>query len=125
MEMEVLMMKYRTRIYYTEEQKALMWDRWQLGDSLHEIARLFDRHHLKNIQSKVRFAAKRLVWSRVSAFARTFVMLYRNWMMRHRRSHRGTTSCFSRLVAASGRLQPLDLWILSVCFTPEAATGLE
>jgi len=39
------MMKYRTRIYYTEEQKALMWDRWQMGDSLHEIARLFDRHH--------------------------------------------------------------------------------
>jgi IS30 family transposase len=37
--------KYRTRIYYTEEQKALMWDRWQAGDSLHEIARLFDRHH--------------------------------------------------------------------------------
>jgi hypothetical protein len=22
-------MKYRTRIYYTEEQKAVMWDRWQ------------------------------------------------------------------------------------------------
>lgn len=38
-------MKYRTRIYYTEEQKALMWDRWQKGDSLHAIAGLFDRHH--------------------------------------------------------------------------------
>jgi len=24
-------MKYRTRIYYTEEQKALMWDRRQKG----------------------------------------------------------------------------------------------
>jgi len=22
-----------------------MWDRWQAGDSLHEIARLFDRSH--------------------------------------------------------------------------------
>jgi len=22
-------MKYRTRIYYSEEQKSLMWDRWQ------------------------------------------------------------------------------------------------
>ena len=22
-----------------------MWDRWQKGDSLHEIARLFNRHH--------------------------------------------------------------------------------
>ena len=38
-------MKYRKRTYYTEEQKALMWDRWQEGDSIHDIARLFDRYH--------------------------------------------------------------------------------
>jgi hypothetical protein len=38
-------MKYRPRIYYTEEQKALMWDRWQKGDSLQAIAELFDRSH--------------------------------------------------------------------------------
>ena len=38
-------MKYRQRIYYTETDKALMWDRWQNGDSLHAIARLFDRSH--------------------------------------------------------------------------------
>ena len=38
-------MKYRTRINYTEPQKSLMWDRWQKGDSLHDIARLFDRGH--------------------------------------------------------------------------------
>ena len=38
-------MKYRPRIYYTEEQKTVMWDRWQKGDSLHAIARLFDRSH--------------------------------------------------------------------------------
>ena len=38
-------MKYRSRIYYTETDKALMWDRWQKGDSLHSIARLFDRSH--------------------------------------------------------------------------------
>ncbi len=38
-------MKYRTRIYYTEEQKTLMWDRWQKGESLSSIARLFDRRH--------------------------------------------------------------------------------
>ena len=25
-------MKYRKRIYYTEEQKSLMWDRWQKGE---------------------------------------------------------------------------------------------
>jgi len=38
-------MKQRPRIYYTEEQKALMWDRWQKGESLGSIARLFDRYH--------------------------------------------------------------------------------
>lgn len=38
-------MKYRTRTNYSESQKALMWDRWQKGDSLHQIARLFDRYH--------------------------------------------------------------------------------
>ena len=38
-------MNYRPRIYYTEAQRALMWDRWQKGDSMHEIARLFDRSH--------------------------------------------------------------------------------
>jgi IS30 family transposase len=41
----MLQMKYRKRIYYTEADKALMWDRWQQGDSLHQIARLFDRPH--------------------------------------------------------------------------------
>ena len=38
-------MKYRARICYTEGQKAQMWDRWQQGESLHQIARLFDRRH--------------------------------------------------------------------------------
>ncbi len=38
-------MKQRPRIYYTETDKALMWDRWQKGDSLHAITRLFDRSH--------------------------------------------------------------------------------
>lgn len=38
-------MKRRARIRYTDSQKALMWDRWQKGESLHQIAKLFDRHH--------------------------------------------------------------------------------
>jgi IS30 family transposase len=41
----MLQMEYRPRIYYTEAQKALMWDRWQKGDSLESIARLFERRH--------------------------------------------------------------------------------
>jgi hypothetical protein len=38
-------MKQRPRNYDTQGRKTLMWDRWQAGDSLHEIARLFDRGH--------------------------------------------------------------------------------
>jgi len=38
-------MKQRPRIYYTERQKALMWERWQKGDSMNTIARLFNRGH--------------------------------------------------------------------------------
>jgi len=38
-------MKQRPRIYYTETDKGLMWDRWQKGESLNSIARHFDRHH--------------------------------------------------------------------------------
>ncbi len=37
-------MKQRTRIYYTETQKAQMWDRWQRGESLNVIGQVFDRH---------------------------------------------------------------------------------
>lgn len=38
-------MKQRRRIYYSESQKALMWDHWRKGDSLQQIAQLFDRNH--------------------------------------------------------------------------------
>ncbi len=38
-------MKRRTRINYTPEQKAVIWDRYKQGDSLHDIARVFDRYH--------------------------------------------------------------------------------
>jgi IS30 family transposase len=38
-------MERRQRIRYTESQRALMWERWRKGDTLHQIAALFDRHH--------------------------------------------------------------------------------
>ena len=38
-------MKYRTRTYYTDAQKALMWERWKQGWTLHQIAQLFNRAH--------------------------------------------------------------------------------
>ena len=41
----MLSMKRRARIYYSGADKALMWERWQKGDSMHDIARLFDRGH--------------------------------------------------------------------------------
>jgi DNA-binding CsgD family transcriptional regulator len=38
-------MKYRTRTYYSDGQKALMWEPWKEGYTLHQIAGLFDRAH--------------------------------------------------------------------------------
>jgi len=38
-------MKYSTRVFYTETQKAEMWDRWAKGESLNSIARHFGCGH--------------------------------------------------------------------------------
>ena len=38
-------MKQRPRIYYSTTQRALIWERWRKGETLHQIARLFDRYH--------------------------------------------------------------------------------
>ena len=38
-------MRQRPRIYYSASQRALIWDRWQRGETLHQIAGLFDRYH--------------------------------------------------------------------------------
>src|SRR5512137_2436941 len=38
-------MKRRTRTFYTDAQKALMWERWKEGWTLHQIAHLFNRAH--------------------------------------------------------------------------------
>jgi len=37
-------MGYRRRIYFTESQKAEIWDRWQRGESMSSIGRRFDRN---------------------------------------------------------------------------------
>ena len=47
-------MKQRARIYYTEEQKALMWDRWQKGESLNAgicTAIIFSHRFCSNVRS--------------------------------------------------------------------------
>ena len=36
-------MAYRTRINYTAKMKAEIWDRWQRGESMNSIGRVFDR----------------------------------------------------------------------------------
>ena len=36
-------MKYRRRIYYSAVQRAEIWDRWQRGESMSSIGRVFDR----------------------------------------------------------------------------------
>jgi transposase, IS30 family len=52
-------MAYRTRINYTVAQKTEMWDRWQRGETLNAIGRVFDRHSssiLNIYQRRVVFA---------------------------------------------------------------------
>jgi hypothetical protein len=41
----VLQMKQRPRIYYSASQRALLWERWRRGETIHQIASLFDRYH--------------------------------------------------------------------------------
>ena len=36
-------MSYRRRVYFTNEQKSEIWDRWQRGESMSSIGRGFDR----------------------------------------------------------------------------------
>lgn len=38
-------MKQRPRIYYSASQRAVIWERWRKGDTIHQIAGLFDRFH--------------------------------------------------------------------------------
>jgi len=38
-------MKRRPRIYYSASQRAIMWDHWRKGETMHQIAGLFDRFH--------------------------------------------------------------------------------
>ena len=39
----MLIMKSKTRIVYMAEQKAVIWERWQKGDSIRSIAHLFNK----------------------------------------------------------------------------------
>ena len=36
-------MKHRRRIYYSAKQRTEIWDRWQRGESMSSIGRLFER----------------------------------------------------------------------------------
>ena len=47
-------MNRRPRIYYTDCQRALMWERWKAGWTLHQIGHLVDRPHtsIHNVLSR-------------------------------------------------------------------------
>ncbi|MDX2347854.1 MAG: helix-turn-helix domain-containing protein, partial [Nitrospirota bacterium] len=38
-------MKQQKRRHYTEAERAFMWDRWQKGDSMRDIGKLFGKNH--------------------------------------------------------------------------------
>ena len=49
-------MKYPTRIYYTETDKALMWDRWQKGESQQIVTALkVGAGHLNAVSIRLNF----------------------------------------------------------------------
>jgi IS30 family transposase len=64
-------MKYRTRTYYTDAQKALMWERWKEGWTLQQIGHLFDRAHTSVQEILVRTGGIRPPQRRRSARALT------------------------------------------------------
>jgi IS30 family transposase len=47
-------MNRRPRTYYSDTQRALMWERWKAGWTLHQIGHLFDRPHtsIHNVLSR-------------------------------------------------------------------------
>lgn len=64
-------MKQRPRIYDTEKQKALRWERWRKGESLQQIAQLFDRNHSSIQRILAETGGIRLVPRRRSSLALT------------------------------------------------------
>ena len=39
------MKRRRRQYYYSASERTLIWERWRRGETLHQIARLFDRYH--------------------------------------------------------------------------------
>jgi len=64
-------MKHRKRIYYSDSQKALMWERWGQGATLHQIAAMFDRAHTSVQQILARHGGIRPPERRRAAIALT------------------------------------------------------
>jgi hypothetical protein len=60
-------MKQRPRIYYSDSQKALMWERWKQGWTLHEIGKLFDRAHTSIFALQLRRDLARILVRRAPA----------------------------------------------------------
>lgn len=53
-------MKRRHRIYFTEKQKADIWDRWERGESMSPFGRLFEPKPAQTISvSRIAFHRRR------------------------------------------------------------------
>ena len=54
-------MKNRPRIYYTDSQKALMWERWPKGESLQHIANLcYSRTHIRATMQSANYTSENI-----------------------------------------------------------------
>lgn len=92
-------MKQRTRIYYSAQQKELMWEWCKKGDTLHDIGRFFDQGYSSiqgvlqeagSIRSAIRkrslrslTLAEREVTSRGLAMEGMLIIEQRQLKMRH------------------------------------------
>ena len=60
-------MKQRPRICYSASQRAVIWHRWRKGDTIHQIAGLFDRFHSSIQRILAETGGIRPAWTAVPA----------------------------------------------------------
>jgi len=102
-------MKRRPRIIYTAQQRALMWERYQKGSSLNDIARLFERHHS---------SVSRIIGESGGIRPNNKQRAKNNLTLDEREEiSRGISACLSMRAIASKRDRPLQRYAVKLIVT--------
>ena len=96
-------MKYRRRIYYSATQRAEIWDRWQRGESMSSIGRVFDR------QSSSVFSVISPTGGIRPSYIATLVERHSRYVMLVKVANKDTESVISGLIKSAQRL-PRELY---------------